>query len=156
MLWNFKLGYFDYFALTGGHGAHITYRSGEVDPKVAAYQWAQSRVRPVIYTKEWRTYCPIKYLASRGAGTRVETITKNRKGKLTPQEFSSYLRAAGAPFLASLRNHDAYVIGFSDHTFDNDLRSALPGITLNRKDFTDSAGLAVISAWFVEKALNQS
>ncbi len=71
----FYLGYFVFIEQTGG-AAHRTFRTAEVEPKLAAFQFVRSHSEPdrplCIVCDEWWNYWPVAYLASNDPRVRVE------------------------------------------------------------------------------------
>jgi hypothetical protein len=68
-LWplSFYLGYFEFFAQTGGR-SHMTFRTASVEPKLAAFRYVLEHRDPVRPTRivcpEWWNYWPLAYLAA--------------------------------------------------------------------------------------------
>jgi hypothetical protein len=72
----FYLGYFDFIERTGGN-AHPTFRTGSVEPKLAAFQYIvehRGSDRPArIVAGEWWNYWPLTYLAAGSQGIEVSS-----------------------------------------------------------------------------------
>jgi hypothetical protein len=70
----FYLGYFDFIERTGG-SAHVTFRTGPVEPKLAAFRYIAERRSPArraqIVAGEWWNYWPLAYLAGGSEGIDV-------------------------------------------------------------------------------------
>ena len=70
-------GYFLPLATEGGHG-HSTYRTGSVEPKLAAFEFASAHSRDAqvvaVFAEEWWLYWPIRYLAWHERRMHVEML----------------------------------------------------------------------------------
>jgi hypothetical protein len=142
MLITFKVIYFD--AAKTGTDAQVTYRTGEVDPKWAAYKWiqkdqAEHNGSKTILAEDWWSYWPMIYFDSPHREFTVQYID--------PLGFSDEVKTIDVSEMVgrTVRGR-GYLIGFVGKLLDKNLRQ-IPESTLHKETFKDYVGRDVFYVW---------
>jgi hypothetical protein len=137
LLANFYVNYFQYIERTGGTG-HPTFRTGVIEPKLAAYRLIESQAGPgvpiLIVTSEWWNYQPLSYLAA--ADRRALVIAP---AQIYRPEVGSYLARATAA-------RELWEVEFDGSPACNDFKAHLAShnIPWTERQITDFGGRPVI------------
>ncbi len=162
-VYEFNRLYFRTFELTGGN-VHPTYKTGPVEPKIAAVQWIvedynsgvfknSNRERPVVFTHDWRTYWPIDYVTQQKSVKLIQMTETQWTNDIHLKSFFVFL-SNNFQLFSKLMKEGAYILGFSGIPFEFWYYNMVTGMPLKRTDFLDFAGNPAISVWYCNERYN--